>query len=169
MNWDAIGALAELLGALGVIGSLIYLATQVRSANLASQVDSKLRTTAFLVDFGDKLLDKPELNEIMMRGRKGIENLSREEYLQFSNMAQKAFWYLSAAYFQKRKKMIEDADWHEVNAIIVYWTSARGAYQWWNKFGHHSFAGEFAAFIEQQFELYGVNYPETEEPEPATG
>ena len=30
MNWDAIGAIAELLGAIGVIASLIYLATQVR-------------------------------------------------------------------------------------------------------------------------------------------
>ena len=39
MNWDAVGAIAELLGAIGVIGSLIYLATQVRSSNLASQVD----------------------------------------------------------------------------------------------------------------------------------
>ena len=30
MNWDAIGAIAELLGAFGVIASLIYLATQIR-------------------------------------------------------------------------------------------------------------------------------------------
>ena len=30
MNWDAIGAIAELLGAVGVIASLIYLATQIR-------------------------------------------------------------------------------------------------------------------------------------------
>jgi len=32
MNWEAIAAVAELLGALGVIGSLAYLATQVRSS-----------------------------------------------------------------------------------------------------------------------------------------
>ena len=30
MNWDAIGAVAELLGAIGVIASLIYVATQIR-------------------------------------------------------------------------------------------------------------------------------------------
>ena len=30
MNWDAIGAIAELLGAVGVIASLVYLATQIR-------------------------------------------------------------------------------------------------------------------------------------------
>ena len=32
MNWDAIGAIAELLGAIGVIASLIYLATQIRQS-----------------------------------------------------------------------------------------------------------------------------------------
>jgi hypothetical protein len=30
MNWDAIGAIAELLGAIGVIASLVYLATQIQ-------------------------------------------------------------------------------------------------------------------------------------------
>ena len=33
MNWDAIGAIAELLGALGVIITLIYLARQIVQAN----------------------------------------------------------------------------------------------------------------------------------------
>ncbi len=32
MNWDAIGAIAELLGAAGVVASLLYLATQYRRA-----------------------------------------------------------------------------------------------------------------------------------------
>jgi hypothetical protein len=32
MNWDAIGAIAELLGAVGVIASLVYLATQIRQS-----------------------------------------------------------------------------------------------------------------------------------------
>ena len=30
MNWDAIGAIAERLGAIGVVVSLLYLATQIR-------------------------------------------------------------------------------------------------------------------------------------------
>ena len=32
MNWDAIGAIAELLGAIGVIASLVYLAGQIRQS-----------------------------------------------------------------------------------------------------------------------------------------
>ncbi len=44
MNWDAIGAIGEVLGALGVIATLIYLTTQLRlntNAMRASSLDSE--------------------------------------------------------------------------------------------------------------------------------
>lgn len=31
MNWDAIGAISEMLGAIGVIASLVYVGSQVRA------------------------------------------------------------------------------------------------------------------------------------------
>jgi len=37
MNWEAVGAIGEILGALGVIASLLYLATQIRHATRASR------------------------------------------------------------------------------------------------------------------------------------
>jgi hypothetical protein len=47
MNWDAVAAIAELLSAIGVIGSLIYVASQVRERTVASKVESKLRRGFF--------------------------------------------------------------------------------------------------------------------------
>ena len=41
MNWDAVGALAELMGAVGVVVTLIYLSRQVRD-----NTDSIRRSTA---------------------------------------------------------------------------------------------------------------------------
>jgi Zn-dependent membrane protease YugP len=37
MNWDAIGAIGEIIGAVAVVFSLIYLATQIRISNRASR------------------------------------------------------------------------------------------------------------------------------------
>jgi hypothetical protein len=96
MIWDAVGAIAELLGAIGIIGSLIYVASQVRASTVASKVESKLRLTQNMVDYDDLLISSPELNKIMIDGRKSIETLSKSEYLQFSNLALKACWYLSS-------------------------------------------------------------------------
>ena len=47
MNWDAIGAIAETLGAVGVIASLVYLATQIRqnTSTVRSSAASSLAET----------------------------------------------------------------------------------------------------------------------------
>ena len=42
MNWDAIGALAELIGAAGVIASLVYLAVQIRQNTHAMEEGKRL-------------------------------------------------------------------------------------------------------------------------------
>ena len=64
MNWDAIGAISETLGALGVIASLIYLASQLRSNAVASAVEAKLTTTQFLTEFNRDLINNPELYDL---------------------------------------------------------------------------------------------------------
>ena len=40
INWEAIGAGAELLGAIGVIASLIYLATQIRRNDISTRASA---------------------------------------------------------------------------------------------------------------------------------
>ena len=39
MNWDAIGAVGEILGALGVIVTLVYLSAQIRQSTRSSQAN----------------------------------------------------------------------------------------------------------------------------------
>jgi hypothetical protein len=67
MNWDAIGAIGEILGALVVLLTLIYLATQVRQSNRIGTIASvaEFRTMAQAVNRsimeipeGDPFLDK---------------------------------------------------------------------------------------------------------------
>ena len=36
MNWDAIGAIGEILGAIAVVATLFYLAVQIRYARIAT-------------------------------------------------------------------------------------------------------------------------------------
>lgn len=152
MNWDAIGAIAELLGAVGVIGSLIYVASQVRASTVASRVESKMRMTENMVNYGDMLLENPDLNELMILGRQGTETLSKNDYLRFSNLALKACWYLSSGFFMYQQKSISGDDWHELKTIAIYWSKSKGFQEWWEARGKLSFTGEFANFIEKEIE-----------------
>ena len=78
MNWDAIAATAELLAALGVIGSLVYLAGQVRgSLNQARQ--SAIQSLVNQMNNVWTRLSADEIQaDIWVRGSKGVAALSGE-------------------------------------------------------------------------------------------
>ena len=150
MDWEAIGAFAELIGAVGVIGSLLYLAVQVRTSNRAAAVQAKLESTRLLNDFMDLLIEHPDLDRLMRKGRKGLDSLSLDEYHQFSNMSLKAFWFFSAGHFQFRRHTLAASDWFEVRAVAAYWLRSQGCRDWWAKLGRSMYGDEFVAFIESE-------------------
>ena len=153
MNWDAIAAVSEAIGAAGVIASLLYLAIQVRASTRASAVESKLAGTRMYTDYLSMVVQKPELNDIMLRGRKDIHALSKEEYTRFSNLALIAFSFFSAGWFQYQNKTITESDWFELNAILKYWLIGKGSQEWWYKLGHMSFDKPFSDYVESEITL----------------
>jgi hypothetical protein len=152
MDWEAIGAIAELLGALGVIGSLIYVGNQVRASTLASSVAAKLSATQMLAGYQDTMLVNPKLAVLMVKGRSNYEGLSGEDKLIFSTLALKATFLISGGFFQFERGVLTEDDWHENRAIALYWISSPGYQQWWNGFGNAAFAGKFKEFIDVEIE-----------------
>lgn len=152
MNWDAIGAVAESIAALGVIASLLYLASQVRASTRAAAVTSKLASTDLLNKFIDLLIENPELSDIQIRGVLDLDSLNKEEYLRFSNMSLKAFWFLSAGYFQYRAGTISEDDFYETRNVLRYWLRGAGCRAWWKKFGRLSVSPAFRAFVDAEIE-----------------
>ena len=150
MNWDAIGAVAEAIGALGVIASLLYLAMQVRASTRASAVESKLASTRFYTDFLSSLIQSPELNELFLRGRKDLANLTPQEFIRFSNLSLQSFSFFSAGYFQFRHGTLSEGDWFENRAIILFWLRGAGCRQWWNDVGRTLFGADLVAFIDSE-------------------
>ena len=150
MDWDAIGAVAEMAGALGVIASLMYVATQIRHSTRASSVEAKLATTGMLNEFMNKFIEDPELYDLFLRGRESQVNLSKEEYRRFSNLVQKVFWFGSAAHFQLRTGTLEAEDWREIESILEFWLDGEGVRKWWHRFGHQRFGKSFVEFIDAE-------------------
>lgn len=90
MTWDAIGAIGELIAALGVIVSLFYVASQVR----ANTQQGKLTSSAVMVSNSQAMkdahnqvrlliADNPELARIWLKGQEDPDSLSDEERLRF--------------------------------------------------------------------------------------
>lgn len=74
MNWDAIGAIGEIVGAGAVVLTLIYLSIQLR------QNTEALRSTAWQAiqdgehQFDTSLVHDPQVLAVFLRGMKGSAN-----------------------------------------------------------------------------------------------
>jgi len=150
MNWEALGAVGEALGAAGVIASLLYVAVQVRGSTRASAVEAKLQSTRLFEDFMDPLIETPELNDLLLRGLADLDSLSKEEYYRFSNMSLKAFRLFSTGHFQFRIGTLSEGDFHEIRSVLRYWLRGPGCRAWWSKLGRESAAPTFREFVESE-------------------
>lgn len=143
-------AVAAVASATGVIASLLYLATQVRQNNRASAVAAKLASTQLLSEFVDGLIADPELMKLWLKGRADIESLDDVERARFANMCLKAFWFFSAAQFQRRVGTLQEDEWTEFYAVIRFWLEGEGVRNWWRRTGKARFGKRFATFIDDE-------------------
>jgi len=67
MNWDAIGALGEIIGALAVLITLIYLAVQVRQAKHQLDLNSAQARAIHMRDLLMPIATDPSLASIMLK------------------------------------------------------------------------------------------------------
>ena len=134
MNWDAIGALAEAMGALAVIGSIVYLASQIRENTISNRITAKQNTTDQYAAFCNMLLLNDDLRLIWNRGRADIEALDRDEREKFYYINLDLCWYYSSQHFQYRAGAIDDVEWAQSLALIRRsWLAHPGVRAWWQK------------------------------------
>ena len=79
MNWDALAAIAELLSALVVVVTLVYLAMQLRENTKMLRTSAADRALAIVLEFtGDMARDK-EVSQLLTLGSEDWDNLSESE------------------------------------------------------------------------------------------
>jgi hypothetical protein len=86
VNWDAIGAVAEIGGTIAVFVTLVYLSIQVRHSNKQHELDSFRHTWDSLNQFCELLTHSTENASILNRGRKSLSDLTEDEYVIFEHM-----------------------------------------------------------------------------------
>jgi len=83
MNWDAISAVAEAVGTIAVLITLIYLALQIRQSNKHQEIESYRHNWDGINRMCELLCESTERASVVKRGRESLENLSDEEQIVF--------------------------------------------------------------------------------------
>ena len=84
MNWDAIGAVGELLGAAAVLFTLIYLAVQIKQNTSAVATATYESTMTGFNDINVVVAGNPALASLLDRGCQNPDSLTAGEVVQFN-------------------------------------------------------------------------------------
>lgn len=137
MNWDAISAVGEIVGACGVIASLLYVGVQIRAdgrARLAATIHDQSEALGNLMAalFGDG-----ELSDIYFRGIQDFNSLEGVELVRFSAFFGKAFRVYEDAFFHHRDGLLDAEIWRGLCGPVEDLLAYPGVQSWWNARKHH--------------------------------
>jgi hypothetical protein len=157
MNWEAIGAVGEILGAIAVVVSIVYLSISIRqnSQLLKSAAEGsasqKYESTMHLVGA------TPENAAIYSRGSQDAESLSAEERTHFFFIIGNAFVQIDYTHQLYLDGNLSKERWEALMNVIRYYISLPGIRYWWRTFGSTVLIGsksEFGKIVENEVSKY---------------
>jgi len=144
MNWEAVGAISEIIGALAVVITLAYVAVQIRQNNdllrsesrqvLVSNDVTSLKAGMELADVFAKFISEREL--------------SAEEQLRMSFMFALDLRNREFEYFQYKNGLLDEETWLAYRHVILINHSTELGRKWWDKVGRGIVDPKFAKLID---------------------
>lgn len=151
MNWEAIGAIGEAVGAAGVIATLVYLSLQIRQNTNTVRGATFQQLTAASAALLEQLSRDPEMTRIFLSGADDLRSLSEEDRARFNFMAIGFYRNFENLHHQSRKALIEDEDWEGLRESFVKAIQRPGMEAWWQE-NSFRFNRHFKSFIEARLE-----------------
>jgi hypothetical protein len=108
MNWEAVAAISEATGVVGVIVSLIYLAHQVRQAGYATKAATVDQITARFIDW---MTTNRRTMKYFREGIPGLIEASDDEVMDFYAAVQTLFKIIEEIQYHRFKRLIDDDIW----------------------------------------------------------
>ena len=132
MNWDAISAIGEIVGALAVVLTLGYLAIQTRGAKDVALAQAQRELTADLNSVWSRLEQDRELLRLVRIGVNDWQALKNNEKAAVHAFYTQLFFNLSAAMGQHHLKGNEDdvQTWEDVLLGLLLCPGGRA---WWEE------------------------------------
>ena len=141
MNWDAIAAIGEIIGALAVVVTLIYLSRQIRHANQQGEIEAFRHTWDNLNQFCDAFSESRDKASIVVRGRRDLSSLDDEESLIFEHIHIRLLNTLESWHLQinrtSKPGAYRDAQLANLAGIAEGYLTYPGTRELWNRIGHY--------------------------------
>jgi hypothetical protein len=148
MNWDAVGAIGELVAALVVVVTLVYLAFQLRQSIRATHAATFQAATDSFVAINLAIVNDESLVKLFSnQGEPG----SKEDRTRFNFIMLSLFRVRETVFFQAQEGTTDPRSWGRVEPGLRLNLTGEHARLWW-KSSAYGFTPEFAAYVDSIIE-----------------
>jgi hypothetical protein len=157
MTLEDVGNIGELIGAIGVVITLLYVAIQVRDnsrfvrENTASlKATNDITSNDFTSNSYISMLEDPALLDIHFRGNRG-ERLEAMEQRRYNLMLRMSFEGHQTYFIQQSRNLVSDEIWSYWSGSMDEFCTNPGVKTWWSRNGKR-FQSSFQAYISKKIE-----------------
>lgn len=150
-NLESLANLGEIIGAIAVVVSLVYLAVQVRQNTRAQQTENFSRALDRVATMQASLSQDPEISAIFSKGVSDPTELAPRERVQFTWAMYELFGAFEFMYLASRDKSIPDEIWERWSLAVAWWLTFPGVQTWWTV-RPIPFGESFTAYVESLIE-----------------
>ena len=111
MNWEAVGAVGQVVGAFAVVITLVYLAAQVRQNTRGMRRSATAEATAAFREWAHQVNADKSTRQVYLKGLRGLENLVEDEIPHFWGLIFNLFKIAEQLHLQHSNGAMEAGVW----------------------------------------------------------
>ena len=157
MNWEIVSAVAEIIGALTIVITLIYLGFQLSHNTRSVKVSALQATMAQWNEWSSIVAGSPDLAEIVVRGNHDLHQLNPVDKLRYGAYIQ-MFFDAVETYHDQVNAIGLGGDDRVLCSIVRRRIKLNGIAQCWSE-NIKDYEGEFVIWIEDRFKEINVDDP----------
>jgi len=131
MNWDAVGAIGEIVGASAVVISVAYLAFQIKKQTDESRLAATREVAAQLQSLMTSISDDEKTAEIWLKGVQEFNSLPNVERIRAAMLFQRVTRIMEQQFRHTVQSQIDPKFFTSVDTMYSEFLRFPGSQQWW--------------------------------------
>jgi len=172
MNWEMIGAIGEIAGAVAVVVSLVYLARQIRDSSVQDRRTQYTQLNRDFLQFNDWIIRDAGYGDLIYRGIRDRDALGPAEILRFNAGMLGQFRAQEALFHYHREGGVHDWGADAYASTMIDWVGLPGVQAYWHDRRHWfsaAFGEEVDRWMAQQSQRLLDGYQRAEQASPPSG
>ena len=155
MDWNAVAAVAEILAAIGVIVSFVYVAAQIRQNTRSVRGATHQAFSELFAHINEVLGRDTESIRVFISGPERIEELEDIERGRFISQMLTVFLVFEIAFDNHGRGLLERQYWERVHRMLAWYLKEPGVVVFW-QIMRSWYTEDFACYVDSELAALGA-------------